>query len=103
MRRANIYVNGRHAGVLTELERETSYQFEYDKDYAGDPVSLTMPLTQRVYHFNRFPPFFEGLLPEGAMLESLLRLHKLDPHDYFGQLTVVGQDMVGAVTVKEQE
>ncbi len=35
------------------------------RDYHGAPVSLTMPLANKIYEFNVFPPFFEGLLPEG--------------------------------------
>ena len=37
-----------------------------------------------------FPPPFEGLLPEGAQLEALLRNHKIDRDDAFGKLVVVG-------------
>lgn len=100
MRKASVSVNGLKAGILEELETD-SYQFSYLNDYQGAPVSLTMPLTTRVYHFQKFPPFFEGLLPEGTMLEALLRKFKLDRNDYFGQLIIVGQDVVGAVTIEE--
>ncbi|RYW70038.1 toxin HipA, partial [Legionella pneumophila] len=41
------------------------------------------------------------LLPEGIMLEALLRKYKIDKNDYFGQLIIVGQDVVGAVTIEE--
>ncbi|WP_156812382.1 HipA N-terminal domain-containing protein [Legionella tunisiensis] len=43
---------------------------------------------------------FEGLLPEGIMLEALLRKYKIDRNDYFGQLILVGRDVVGAVTIE---
>ena len=48
-----------------------------------------------------FRRFFDGLLPEGVMLESLLKKRKLDRHDYFGQLVILGADLVGAITVVE--
>ena len=70
-------------------------------DYQGASVSLTMPLSNKVYHFVIFPPFFEGLLPEGMMLEALLRKYKIDSKDYFAQLIIVGQDVVGAMTIEE--
>ena len=79
------------AGILEKLE-DGKYQFTYHPDYQGAPVSLTMPLTNKIYEFDKFPPFFEGLLPEGIMLEALLRKYKLDRNDYFGQLIKVGQD-----------
>ncbi|MFW5877858.1 MAG: HipA N-terminal domain-containing protein, partial [bacterium] len=44
---------------------------------------------------------FEGLLPEGIQLEGLLKFNKIDRNDLFSQLMAVGDDMVGAVTVKE--
>ncbi len=100
MRKASITVNGSKAGTLEELEGK-KYQFTYLNDYQGAPVSLTMPLTNKIYDFDVFPPFFEGLLPEGIMLEALLRKYKIDRNDYFGQLIIVGQDVVGAVTIEE--
>jgi serine/threonine-protein kinase HipA len=100
MRKANVSVSGMRAGALEELQGG-AYEFTYLDDYQGPPVSLTMPLTKKVYHFALFPPFFEGLLPEGMMLEALLRKYKIDRNDYFGQLLIVGQDVVGAVTIEE--
>ncbi len=100
MRRAYVSLNGIKAGLLEEL-KAGKYQFTYFDGYHGAPVSLTMPLINKVYDFDVFPPFFEGLLPEGIMLEALLRKYKIDRNDYFGQLIRVGQDVVGAVTVEE--
>jgi len=98
MREAQIYQLGKHAGVLRELNAGR-YEFSYRPDYAGPPVSLTMPVRPAAYVYEQFPPFFEGLLPEGPQLEALLRNAKLDANDFFGQLLQVGTDMVGSVTV----
>jgi len=95
-----VQVHGVRAGVLEEIERGRAYRFEYDLDYQGPPVSLTMPVERQQHPFDGFPSFFDGLLPEGAQLAALLRLRKLDRNDHFGQLVVVGQDLVGAVTVR---
>lgn len=100
MRKALICVHGENAGVLEELG-VNNYLFSYDDGYQGAPISLTMPVAQKHYRFERFPPFFEGLLPEGMMLEALLRKYKLDRSDHFSQLLMVGQDVVGAVTIEE--
>lgn len=100
MRTARVLVSGSLAGVLEELP-EKKYCFSYQPDYQGPPVSLTMPLKKIRYEFNQFPPFFEGLLPEGVQLEALLRTYKLDKTDFFGQLLQVGSDVVGAVTIEE--
>jgi serine/threonine-protein kinase HipA len=101
MRRANVYMHGMPAGVLEEIEYNTHYRFVYKQDYDGEPVSLTMPIEKKEFEFNTFPPFFDGLLPEGVMLEGLLRQKKIDKNDYFSQLITVGSDLVGAVTVEE--
>jgi serine/threonine-protein kinase HipA len=100
MRSARVYMKGIFAGVLEEL-MEGKYRFSYQADYKGAPISLTMPLKNQRYAFDKFPPFFEGVLPEGTMLDALLRKYKLDKNDYFSQLIVVGGDLVGAVTVEE--
>jgi len=101
MRQAIIYVNGIKAGFLEELVYKTSYSFTYDESYNGHPVSLTMPLKQSKYEFNCFPCFLEGLLPEGMMLEVLLKKMKIDRDDMFTQLLILGEDMVGAITARE--
>ena len=99
MRKAIILVHGKRAGVLTEVSSK-EYYFEYDENYGGEAVSLTMPVSHKKYCYTSFPPFFEGLLPEGIMLEGLLRLSKIDKNDYFSQLVIKGNNLVGAVTVK---
>lgn len=98
---AEVFVHGRRAGVLEEITSAKAYRFAYDPGYSGPPVSLTMPVTETAYTYDRFPPFFEGLLPEGYNLEALLRTRKIDRDDLWRQLLAVGTDMVGAVTVRE--
>lgn len=101
MRKANVYFLGELAGVIEEVEKNKRYKFVYENDYTGNPISLTMPVIKSEYLFESFPPFFDGLLPEGIMLEGLVRRLKIDSDDLFGQLMAVGHDMVGAVTVEE--
>ena len=100
MRRARILVHGKQAGVLEDLENGR-YRFVYLDEYQGEPVSFSMPTDKRVYEFESFPPFFDGLLPEGFQLDALLKGHKIDKNDYFTQLITIGADLVGAVTVEE--
>jgi len=101
MRKAKVYVKGIEAGILIESVQGKEYAFEYLDGYNSLEVSRTMPTKQKVYNFDKFPPFFEGLLPEGIQLEGLLKIRKIDKNDYFSQLIAVGEDMVGVVTVKE--
>lgn len=102
-RKADVCVHGTPAGDLTEVEKGKQYSFSYLPGYSGPPVSLTMPVREEPFVFEGFPTFFEGLLPEGVQLESLLRRLKIDKIDYFSQLLAVGADMVGSVTVFPSE
>ncbi len=99
MRKALIKIHNIRAGIFLE-ESPESYIFQYDKEYEGTPISLTMPVRNEAYEFKNFPPFFDGLLPEGIQLEGLLKRYKIDQNDYFQQLLVTGQDLVGAVTLE---
>ena len=98
-RKALILVNDTPAGEFIELDK--GFEINYFPLYTGQPISLTLSHSVKKYTFKSFPPFFDGLLPEGIMLEVLLKKFKLDADDYFGQLLTVGSDLVGAVTVVE--
>ena len=99
MKTAEVYVGEHLAGFFKENDNKR-YTFEYIPNYNGNPVSYTMPVTQNRFEFAVFPPFFEGLLPEGYNLDALLLKRKIDKNDYFTQLLTVGEDLVGDVTVK---
>lgn len=99
MRKALIKMHDVKAGILSEDNRDSLYIFQYERNYQGPSISLTMPVKSGSYIFEKFPPFFEGLLPEGIQLEGLLKIHKVDREDYFKQLIITGADLVGAVTV----
>jgi serine/threonine-protein kinase HipA len=99
MKVARVYQQKQFAGLL-EARDDGSYRFTYDAAFHGEPVSLTMPISQPIWEFSRFPAPFEGLLPEGVQLDALLRLRKLDRNDLFGQLLAVGHDVVGSLCIE---
>jgi HipA-like protein len=104
MRTAQVFYNGRLAGVLQQLGGV--YRFVYDKDYlaaAGSrPVSLTLPLREAPYESDVLFPAFANMLSEGANKALQLRLLKIDENDYFGLLLAMeGGDRVGPLTIKE--
>lgn len=100
MRKAAVLINSTLAAELIEHDRK-SYELIYLPDYQGLAISLTLPVKTRRFTFNQFPNFFDGVLPEGMMLEGLLFSKKIDRDDYFSQLLAVGMDLVGHVTVRE--
>ena len=99
MKKAQIFFDGHPAGILTE--ENGHYVFEYSKTYKGPSISRTMLREKEKFEFEEFPPFFDGLLPEGVNLEAFLRRTKIDRKDYFSQLLAAGHDLVGAVTAEE--
>jgi len=101
MRKAKVFVNSIEAGTLSELDFGRKYRFEYLSGYSGAPVSHAMRFGQLVYEYDSFPPFFDGVLPEGYQLEGLLKFGKVDRNDLFSQLLAVGEELVGNVTIKE--
>lgn len=103
MKKSKVFVNGIPAGELQEIVRGKHYHFVYFAHYQGPSVSLEMPVTETGYDFDCFPPFFEGLLPEGMMLEGLLRQAKIDRNNLMEQLIAVGGDLVGNVTVEAMQ
>ncbi|MBU0559281.1 MAG: HipA N-terminal domain-containing protein [Bacteroidetes bacterium] len=103
MRRALVFNHGIPAGNLIEIQQNSKYLFEYFTEYNGDSISLTMPKAELKFEYDLFPPFFEGLLPEGFMLDGILSSAKIDKNDLFSLLVFVGSDLVGSVTVEEIE
>lgn len=99
MKKALIKIHNQTAGILYEYA-QNHYVYEYIDDYIGQPISLTMPVSSKTHEFACFPPFFDGLLPEGIQLEAILKRYKIDKQDLFEQLLITGSDLVGAVTVE---
>lgn len=101
LRRALVYQRDVLAGRVVQLGAG-EWSFVYEPGYTGPPVSLSLPVRVESYLFSDFPPFLDGLLPEGAQLEALLRHLKIDRRDCYRQLIAVGQDVVGSLKVVEE-
>lgn len=100
-RRAMVFQRDVLAGRVAQLEGG-QWSFAYECGYTGPPVSLSLPVRVEPYLFKDFPPFLEGLLPEGAQLEALLKQLKIDHRDCYRQLIAVGRDVVGSLKVIEE-
>jgi len=103
MRRAEIYYKDVVAGILTETN-EGQYTFVYDKEYVSKYpdqfITFSMPVTDRPYVENRLFPFFEGLIPEGWLLDIASKNWKVNQNDRMGLLLACCQNCIGAVSVK---
>jgi serine/threonine-protein kinase HipA len=85
----------------------SGFEFEYDPAYipkpGARPISLALPLQKEKYLSKKLFPFFEGLLPEGWLLELTSQTLDIDPDDEFELLLHTGDDTVGAVTVRPED
>ncbi len=103
MRKAAIKIEEQLAGWL--IQDEHGYYFMYDKSYAAQanarPVSLTLPLQQEPFTSKTLFPFFDGLIPEGWLLDIAQKNWKLNPRDRMGLLLACCKDCIGAVSVEE--
>lgn len=102
-REAAIYVRNEYAGIIRETE--DGYSFKYDPEYLDKPealpVSITLPFSDAEYESAVLFPFFDGLIPEGWLLDIASRNWKLDKNDRFGLLIVCCRDCIGDVSVRE--
>lgn len=102
-RKADIYVHETNAGVLEETE--IGYQFQYVPEYLSqkdaEPVSLTLPIQKDPYQSQVLFPFFDGLIPEGWLLDVVEETWKVSPKDRMGLLLVSCRDTIGHVSVRE--
>lgn len=99
MRVAIVYLHNQPVAELIEHSNDR-FTLQYYEKIKPQAISLALSPKKSSYEFNSFPAFFEGLLPEGPQLEALLRQSKIDRNDFFSQLLAVGEDLVGAVTVR---
>lgn len=103
MRKAYIYCKGRQAGVLKETD--DGYEFQYLQEYlradAPSPISLTLPLSNKPYRSASLFPFFDGLIPEGWLLDIALRNTDISELDRMGLLLLCCKECIGAISVQE--
>lgn len=105
MKQGNVYFKNVFAGIIRE--DENGYMFLYDTDYLqrkdAQPISLTLPLRKEPYVSQILFPFFDGLIPEGWLLDVAVKSWKIDQRDRMGLLLACCSDCIGAVSVKQIE
>ena len=103
MRQGNVFYKDYFAGILTETN-EGEYEFRYDeqyiKDHPSDFITFTMPVTDRPYTDKRLFAFFEGLIPEGWLLDIASKNWKINKNDRMGLLLACCRNCIGAVSVE---
>ena len=105
-RTAKVFVNNLLAGTLTET-LEGEYFFKYNVDYlsneTNNPVSLTLPKREDAYTSDSLFPFFDGLIPEGWLMDIGIKNWKLNAKDRMGLLLHLCADCIGNVSIINEE
>lgn len=104
-RSGKVYHKNTYCGNI--YEDESGYHFKYEQEYLQSDVaqalSLTLPLSENPYHSNTLFAFFDGLIPEGWLLNIAELNWKLNYHDRMGLLLTCCKDCIGAVSVIKNE
>lgn len=105
MRQAQVFYKNELAGIISESDE--GYTFQYNAEYLEKeqpkPISLTMPLQKQAFKSKLLFPFFDGLIPEGWLLNIAVTNWKINPRDRFGLLLSLCKDTIGCVSVISKE
>jgi serine/threonine-protein kinase HipA len=102
MRRSGeVFFKDKLAGIV--WQDEEGYGFVYDNEYLqlkdATAVSLTLPLRKEAYQSKTMIPFFDGLIPEGWLLDITVKNWKANPNDRMELLLLACKDCIGAVSI----
>ena len=104
-RSAKVYIQGQAAARIAETE--DGYIFLYLPDYLATSnavaASLTLPLSDGTYVSKTLFPFFDGLIPEGWLLDIVRTHWNIPEKDRFGVLINACKDCIGDVQVIKEE
>jgi serine/threonine-protein kinase HipA len=105
MKKGKVFFRDTFAGIITE--DENGYSFTYEKEYLqaknAKPVSFTLPLLEEPFRSKILFPFFDGLIPEGWLLDIAEYNWKINPRDRMSLLLTFCKDCIGAVSVIPSE
>jgi serine/threonine-protein kinase HipA len=104
-RSGKVYINNVYCGII--YENDEGYFFSYDDNYLSNKnsqaVCMAMPLSEKTYHSKTLFPFFDGLIPEGWLLDIAEKNWKINYRDRMGLLLVCCKDCIGSVSIEKNE
>ena len=107
MRQGKVFIESTFAGIISETP--SGFTFKYSNDYLHQenamPISLTLPLQEEPFHNKTLFSFFDGLIPEGWLLNIAERNWKINRRDRMGLLLTCCKDCIGNISIEpiEQE
>jgi len=105
MRAGKVFFMDVFAGLIEETE--DGFRFTYDELYCtkpeSQPISLTMPLSDSPYFSKTMFPVFDGIIPEGWILDIAEKNWKIRRNDRMGLLLEFCGDCIGAISIQKEE
>jgi serine/threonine-protein kinase HipA len=100
-RKAKVWFHNEWVGILSETDN--GYEFKYLAEYLQKenafPISKTLKTKFEPHHSNVLFPFFDGLIPEGWLLDIAVDNWKVSARDRFGLLLACCKSTIGAVGI----
>ncbi len=94
--KGQVFLKSKLCGII---ERKSDGSFDFSYSNLEDAVSLTLPTSQSIYTAEELFPFFDGLIPEGWLLNLTEKNWKIPKTDRMRLLLTTCQDCIGAVHV----
>jgi serine/threonine-protein kinase HipA len=100
----SVFLGERPVGTL-QRRGPSRYRFAYSRELLAGPegertrLSASLPIREAAFTPSHSAPFFEGLLPEGAVRTAVAEKLRLSEEDGFGMLEALGADCAGAVVI----
>jgi serine/threonine-protein kinase HipA len=105
MKKGLVFKKDRRAGVI--WEDDNGFGFQYEDAYLNNPehgpVSRTLPLRAEAFTDKSMLPFFDGLIPEGWLLQIAIDNWKLNPRDRMTLLLTLCEDCIGDISIKSEK
>ncbi len=101
MKQGLVYKKDQLVGLV--WENEDGFHFQYNDAYTKEPmygpVSKTLPVRAEIFTDPKILPFFDGLIPEGWLLQIAIDNWKLNPRDRMGLLLSLCKDCIGDISI----
>lgn len=97
----DVLFNQQLIGKLWSQDRVLYFQYEKKWFTAPNAFALSprLPLSDTLFSGDEPAFFFSNLLPEGPMLNAILKLKKIPAGDLYAQLDAVGEEAAGAFSI----
>lgn len=88
-------------GQLWSEARELHFRYapEWIRSRAAFPLTPHLPVSTQTWRGDDVLFFFSNLLPEGTVLDAILKLKRLPRGDVYAQLAAFGEDAAGAFSL----